>query len=82
MLTLEEVKTHCEGGVEAAPLWVEFKDKPRLSRWCVADEPEELFNVKAIVDHIQKAHWAYNIRWRCWLRKPTEKEAAGTPWEE
>ena len=82
VLTLEEVKRHCEVGVEAAPLWVEFKDKPRLSRWCVADEPEELFNTKSIVDHIQKAHWLYNIRWRCWLRKPTEGKAAGTPWEE
>lgn len=23
----------------------------------------------------------YGKNWRCWLRKPTEKEAAGTPWE-
>lgn len=24
----------------------------------------------------------YGKRWRCWLRKPTQEEMEGTPWEE
>ena len=23
-----------------------------------------------------------NIKWRCWMRKPTVEEIANTPWEE
>lgn len=66
VLTLEEVKRHC-----AAPLWMEFRRAKNSSHWAVV-----------IVD--DNALWprTYGKSWRCWLRKPTEEEAAGTPWEE
>ena len=67
VLTLEEVKAYCEGGVESAPLWVEFSCMPSASRWMAARMPDNVFE--------------YNALFRCWLRKPTPEETAETPWE-
>lgn len=79
VLTLEEVKTHCEGGVEAAPLWVEFDEG--LSRW-VQIAPHEPGCELEYVSVFVSIMWPqYGKGWRCWLRKPTEEETAGTPWE-
>lgn len=80
VLTLEEVKAHCDGGVEAAPLWVEFDDG--LSRW-VQIAPHEPGCELEYVSVFVSIMWPqYGKGWRCWLRKPTEEETAGTPWNE
>lgn len=78
-LTLEEVKAHCEGGVEAAPLWVEFSCLPSASRWMAARMPDMVCG-ESIKKYLNV--FEYNALFRCWLRKPTEEETAGTPWEE
>lgn len=79
VLTLEEVKAHCEGGVNAAPLWVEFSCLPSASRWMAARMPDMVCgeSIKKYLNGFE-----YNALFRCWLRKPTEKEAAETPWKE
>ncbi len=79
VLTLEEVKAHCEGGVEAAPLWVEFSRLPSASRWMAARVPDMVCG-----ESIKKYSNAfkYNVMFRCWIRKPTAEETANTPWEE
>ena len=80
VLTLEEVKAHCEGGVDAAPLWVEFDEG--LSRW-VQIAPHEPGCELEYVSVFVSIMWPqYGKGWRCWLRKPTEEETAGTPWNE
>ena len=78
VLTLEEVKAHCEGGVEAAPLWVEFSCLPSASRWIAARMPD-MVRGESIKKYLNVLE--YNALFRCWLRKPTEEETEGTPWE-
>ncbi len=83
VLTLEEVEAYCEGGADATPLWYDEKDR-NVSRWMVIDLPELAFGstvtVKRLVDK-QFFEPTYGKKWRCWLRKPTEEEMEGTPWE-
>ena len=78
VLTLEEVKAYCEGGVEAAPLWVEFSCLPSASRWMAARMPGMVCG-ESIKKYLNV--FEYNALFRCWLRKPTPEETAETPWE-
>ena len=81
VLTLEEVKAHCEGGVEAAPLWVEFRYSRVQDRWgIIVSETRDAY-MSCIVRYIRIWSDSYGTRWRCWVRKPTPEETAGTPWE-
>ena len=80
-LTLEEVKRHCESGVSANPLWAEFANVQEISRWMVVSVPDMCFNGGTIKTLMISMGHKYNTQWRCWLRKPTDEEAAGTPWE-
>lgn len=84
VLTLEEVEAYCEGGADAAPLWYEDKDNGDVSRWMVIDLPELAFGSTATVKRLLNSQFfepTYGEKWRCWLRKPTEAEMRGTPWE-
>lgn len=81
VLTLEEVKAHCEGGVEAEPLWLEFKRDNTRDRWAVAVTEDKGEYMPCIARYIRIWPETYGIRWRCWLRKPTAAEMAGAPWE-
>lgn len=83
VLTLEELKTYCEGGADATPLWYEGKDHSSVNRWMVIDLPKLAFGstitVKCLVNS-QFFEPTYGEDWRCWLRKPTEEELRRTPW--
>lgn len=84
MLTMEELKAYCEGGADAAPLWYESKDYSDVNRWMVIDLPKHAFGSAATVNCFVNGHFfepTYGEEWRCWLRKPTEAERRGTPWE-
>lgn len=84
VLTLEEVKTYCEGGADATPLWYESKDYSDVNRWMVIDLPELAFGSTATVKRLVNSEFfvaTYGGKWRCWLRKPTPKEMEATPWE-
>ena len=84
VLTLEELKAYCTEGADAAPLWYEDKDNGDVSRWMVIDLPELAFGSTATVKRLLNSQFfepAYGENWRCWLRKPTKEERAGTPWE-
>lgn len=84
VLTLEEVKTYCEGGADAAPLWYESKDYSDVNRWMVIDIPELSFGSTATVTRLVNSQFfepTYGEKWRCWLHKPTEAERRETPWE-
>lgn len=83
VLTLEEVKAHCEGGADAAPLWYDEKER-NVSRWMVIDLPELAFGSTATVKRLIDKQFfvpTYGEKWRCWLRKPTDAEMRETLWE-
>lgn len=84
VLTLEELKAYCEGGADATPLWYEVKDHGDVDRWMVIDLPKHAFGSAATVKRLVNSQLfkpTYGEKWRCWLRKPTEAERRGTPWE-
>lgn len=85
VLTLEEVEAYCEGGADVTPLWYERKDHSDINRWMVIDLPELAFGSAATVKRLVNSPFfesTYGEKWRCWLRKPTNEEMEGTPWEE
>lgn len=81
-LTLEEVQKHCEEGVGATPLWMEFIGHDDLSRWMVACIPDIVFEAGNIELHMEAFGHRYNTMWRCWPRKPTPEQMAAAKWEE
>lgn len=83
VLTLEEVDAYCEGGADATPLWYDEKER-NVSYWMVIDLPGLAFGSTATVKRLIDKQFfvpTYGEEWRCWLRKPTETERQGTPWE-
>lgn len=85
VLTLEEVEAYCEGGADVTPLWYERKDHSDINRWMVIDLPELAFGSAETVKRLVNSPFfesTYGEKWRCWLRKPTNEEMEGTPWEE
>lgn len=83
VLTLEELKAHCEGGADAAPLWYDYKDYSDVNRWMVIDLPKHVFGSAATVNCFVNSQFfepTYGEKWRCWLRKPSKEEMEGTPW--
>lgn len=74
VLTLEEVKRHCEGGVEAAPLWMEFRHRKGQGRWGFIMSEDRDTYMSCIARYIRIWSDSYGTLWRCWLRKPTEEE--------
>lgn len=73
VLTLEELKNH------AGFLWnenrFESEGEPAYA------ENDFLYVGNGNVDLKLNISKIYGRRWRCWLRKPTEEETEGTPWE-
>lgn len=79
VLTLEEVDAYCEGGADAAPLWVEFDGG--INRWVLIAPARETCKMDFVSKYLAMMGILYEKEWRCWLRKPTEEEMEGTPWE-
>lgn len=78
MLTLEEVDAYCEGGADAAPLWVEFDGG--INRWVLIAPVRETCKMDFVSKYLAMMGILYEKEWRCWLRKPTEAERRETPW--
>lgn len=78
VLTLEEVDAYCEGGADAAPLWVEF-DRG-INRWVLIAPVRETCKMDFVSKYLEMMGILYEKEWRCWLRKPTEAERRETPW--
>lgn len=81
-LTLEEVEAHCEDGIGATPLWVEFKIVPDVSRWMCAELPGHVFSLETIKIFLRSCGERYGKTCRCWPRKPTPEQMAAAEWEE
>nr|DAS64655.1 MAG TPA: protein of unknown function (DUF3797) [Caudoviricetes sp.] len=79
VLTLEEVDAHCEGGADAAPLWVEFDGG--INRWVLIAPVRETCKMDFVSKYLAMMGILYEKEWRCWLRKPTKEEMEATPWE-
>ncbi|WP_418920136.1 hypothetical protein [Alistipes putredinis] len=79
VLTLEEVDAHCEGGADAAPLWVEFDGG--INGWVLIAPVRETCKMDFVSKYLAMMGILYEKEWRCWLRKPTEAERRETPWE-
>lgn len=80
-LVRAEVLDRCKQGAEARPLWVEFRRNDLRSRWMVVDTPPTVFGTDTVKNYFADMCEQYGIHWRCWLRKPTQEEMEGTPWE-
>lgn len=78
VLTLEEVDAHCEGGADAAPLWVEFDGG--INGWVLIAPVRETCKMDFVSKYLAMMGILYEKEWRCWLRKPTEAERRETPW--
>lgn len=79
VLTLEEVDAHCEGGADAAPLWVEFDGG--ANGWVLIAPVRETRKMDFVSKLLVTMGILYGKEWRCWLRKPTEEERREIPWE-
>lgn len=79
VLTLEEVDAHCEGGADAAPLWVEFDGG--TNGWVLIAPVRETRKMDFVSKLLVTMGILYGKEWRCWLRKPTEEERREIPWE-
>ena len=76
VLTLEELKNH------AGFLWNENRyDSYESEGEPAYAENDFLYASNGNVDLKLNISKIYGRRWRCWLRKPTEAERLGTPWE-
>lgn len=80
VLTLEELDAHCEGGADAAPLWVEFDGG--TNGWVLIAPVRETRKMDFVSKLLATMGILYGKEWRCWLRKPTKEEMEGTPWEK
>lgn len=78
VLTMEELKAYCEGGADAAPLWVEFDGG--INRWVLIAPVRETCKMDFVSKYLAMMGILYEKEWRCWLRKPTEAERRETPW--
>ena len=81
-LTREEVEAHCADGIDAMPLWVEYKHVPDISRWMCVDAPEHFSTWETIKILIREHGKNYGETCRCWPRKPTPEQMAAWKWEE
>lgn len=79
VLTLEEVDAHCEGGADAAPLWVEFDGG--ANGWVLIAPVRETRKMDFVSKLLVTMGILYGKEWRCWLRKPTKEETEAAPWE-
>ncbi len=79
VLTLEELKAYCEGGADAAPLWVEFDGG--TNGWVLIAPVRETRKMDFVSKLLVTMGIFYGKEWRCWLRKPTEEERREIPWE-
>ena len=80
VLTLEEVDAHCEGGADAAPLWVEFDGG--ANGWVLIAPVRETRKMDFVSKLLVTMGILYGKEWRCWLRKPTKEEMEAALWEE
>lgn len=76
VLTLEEATGSDE------PVWLEAMSRVFIADVCVAPDARmvQIQTIgKASCEYLPLCD--YGVLWRCWLRKPTEEEMEGTPWE-
>lgn len=78
VLTLEELEAYCEGGADAAPLWVEFDGG--INGWVLIAPVRETRKMDFVSKLLATMGILYGKEWRCWLRKPTAEEMEETPW--
>lgn len=81
-LTLGEVQECCEKGIGYMPLWVEFRNSLNVSRWMPINLQDTVFNSETVSIYLKSIGDKYNVMWRCWSRKPTQKQMAAWKWEE
>jgi DNA-directed RNA polymerase subunit RPC12/RpoP len=77
VLTLEEV-------AKSEVMWYEQRTMQGVRVVILGyaqNEPGFTQLINYLGDKFYRRDDAYNDFWRCWLRKPTEAERRGTPWE-
>lgn len=78
VLTLEEV-------VRGKAMWYEERTR-QVARMVVLGYAQNEPGFTKLIGYLGYGFYrrddAYNVFWRCWLRKPTKEEMEGTPWEK
>lgn len=77
VLTLEEV-------VRGKAMWYEGRTR-QVARMVILGYAQNKPGFTKLIGYLANEFYrrddAYNVFWRCWLRKPTPKEMEETPWE-
>ena len=93
VLTLEEVRNAEKDTFDIAIHWLELKFEPykyegketTCAIFAVSmyfdDETDDVLYSSADMPDYYLRKKEYGKKWRCWLRKPTEEEMKGAPWE-
>lgn len=87
VLAMEEVEDACELDNETVLLWVEFNCNGVCTlayQYCTMGEAIATVYMIRPYDEVETdfSKMEYRKKWRCWLRKPTQKEMATMPWRE
>lgn len=86
VLTLEEIIDKVFDAISGVPVWVEHINDTgqklawKLSGWQVVRGAERCVLIFETEYRVNTRN--INKTWRCWLRKPTQKEMATMPWRE
>ena len=86
VLAMEEVEAACGLDNETVLLWVEFNCKGVCTlayQYCTMGQAIATVYMIRPYDEVETdfSKMDYCNKWRCWLRKPTQEEMAGPPWE-
>lgn len=85
VLTMDEIIDMVFDAVGGVPVWIEHINDTeqklawRFSGWQVVRGAERCVLIFGTGHSVDTEN--INKTWRCWLRKPTDKEMATTPWE-
>lgn len=74
VLTMEELRQ-----VEKpCAVWIEWDTEKNVTLEVILEVGYHMVHCNNAINWID----AYGLRWRCWLRKPTDEERAAVPWKE
>ena len=80
VLTLDEMQGYCKKGVLEHTAWLEMRYSGNWY-WVIFYPSVYHLSLDTMEAYIKNRGKSYNLDWRCWLRKPTQEEMEGVPWE-
>lgn len=73
IMTPEEIKKYlADPDGDKAPIWMEWKTIPGMCGWALAF---------TVADLMKRFFDKYNVNWRPWTSRPTDKQRRLAPWQ-